>query len=59
MKQDRLVKRTHIALTKTKGGTVYQVGSLFMDVENKSFAQVERLAKRKGRRSKLVDGLTR
>ena len=56
MEQDRLVKRTLIALTK--GGTVYPEGSLFMDVSNKSFTQLERLAKQKGRWSKLVDGLT-
>ena len=57
MGQDRLVKRTLIALTK--GGTAYPEASLFMDVENKSFIQLERLAKEKERWSKLVDGLTR
>ena len=57
MEQDRLVKRTLIALTK--GGTVYPEGSLFMDVENKSFIQLERLAKQKGHWSEQVDGLTR
>ena len=45
MEQDRLVKRTLIALTK--GGTVYPEGSLFMDVENKSFIQLKRLVKQK------------
>ena len=44
LEQDRLAKRTLIALTN--GGTVYPKGSLFMDVENKSFIQLERLAKR-------------
>ena len=51
------MKRTLIALTK--GGSVYPEGSLFMDVANKSFTQLERLAKQKGRWSKLVDGITR
>ena len=57
MEQDLLVKRTLVALTTE--GTVYPEGSLFMDVENKSFKQLEHLAKQKGRWSKLVDGLTR
>ena len=57
MEQDRLVKRTLIALTK--GGTVYPEGSLFMDVENRSFKELELLAKQKGHWSELVDGLTR
>ena len=56
MEQDGLVKRTLIA--QTKGDTMYPEGSLFMDVENKSFIELERLAKQKGRWSKLVDGLT-
>ena len=55
MEQNRLVKRTLIALTK--GGTVYPEGSLFIDAANKSLTQLERLAKQKGRWSKLVDGL--
>ena len=57
MKQDRLVNCTLIALIK--GGTVYPEGSLFMNVENKSFVQLERLAKQKGCWLKVVDGLTR
>ena len=56
MEQDRLV-RTLIALTK--GGTVFPEVSLFMDVANKSFTQLEQLAKQKGRWLKLVDGPTR
>ena len=56
MENDRLVKRTLIALTK--GGIAYPEEPLFMDVANKSFIQLERLAKQKGRWSDLVDGLT-
>ena len=56
MEHDHLVKRTVIALTK--GGTMYPEGSLFMDVADKSFTQLERLAKQKGLWSDLVDGLT-
>ena len=55
MEPDRLVKRTLIALTK--GGSVYPEGSLFMDVKDISFADLELLAKDKVRWSKLVDGL--
>ena len=56
MEQDRLVKRTLIALTK--GGTVYRESSLFIDVENRIFKQLELLAKQKGHWSEQVDGLT-
>ena len=37
----------------------YPEGSLFMDVENRSFKELKLLAKQKGHWSELVDGLTR
>ena len=56
LEPDSLVKRTLLALTK--GGTLYSEGSLFMDVVDRSFTDVELLAKDK-KQLVTVEGLKR